>query len=306
MSSLKPPTKKKHKGGNKLIVPLPIPFNNLTEKRAKSRWCYYHGVLFDDYVCINKSGDAFDLSSQGCFGKLLNRPSCKNMIVKNEEIGFSNLQEVTKQDKMNERGKDEICDKMIEICDLSDSVSDTLHLSFYESFFLSYGLGCLFIKNNENDMTVLQQWEHFCSKIPRFPLNFAAYHHFRSKGWVPKDGIRYGADFLLYSKGPPYFHASYIVVVRCVNAKSLRPVFLPGAEERHFTWETMAGLLRLATTVSKEIMFCYVAIPDDIISSTRHISLVEFKNFAIYENIVSRWVSSKEREKELLDVDCDF
>ena len=32
-----------------------------------------------------------------------------------------------------------------------------------------------------------------------------------TKGWVVRDGTKFGSDFLLYKHGPPFFHASYSV-----------------------------------------------------------------------------------------------
>lgn len=40
-----------------------------------------------------------------------------------------------------------------------------------------------------------------------FLLNYVAYHHFRSLGWVVKSGIKFCADFLLYKRGPAFSHA---------------------------------------------------------------------------------------------------
>ena len=31
-----------------------------------------------------------------------------------------------------------------------------------------------------------------------FPYQYAVYHHFRAKGYVVKDGTKFGCDFLLY------------------------------------------------------------------------------------------------------------
>ena len=44
-----------------------------------------------------------------------------------------------------------------------------------------------------------------------FPYQYAVYHHFRAKGYVVKDGTKFGCDFLLYKEGPPFYHAQYSV-----------------------------------------------------------------------------------------------
>ncbi|KAG8237292.1 hypothetical protein J437_LFUL016205 [Ladona fulva] len=87
------------------------------------------------------------------------------------------------------------------------------------------------------------------SSVP-FETSYAVYHHFRSKGWVVKPGIRFGGDFyfalnfdrkLLYKDGPSFYHASYLVVIDSS---------LPH-EGSAITWNTLAGLNRLAENVAK-------------------------------------------------------
>merc|ERR1719211_103850 len=76
-----------------------------------------------------------------------------------------------------------------------------LKLELCEAFFLSYGLGCLIVSDcdNENEeMSIDEMWDKFCDVDLEFPHKYAVYHHFRSKGWVVKDGCKFGADFLLY------------------------------------------------------------------------------------------------------------
>lgn len=42
----------------------------------------------------------------------------------------------------------------------------------------------------------MELWRKFQSLGPDFISSYAAYHHFRSRGWVPKGGgaAKYGAD----------------------------------------------------------------------------------------------------------------
>ncbi|XP_018600052.1 tRNA-splicing endonuclease subunit Sen2 isoform X2 [Scleropages formosus] len=74
-------------------------------------------------------------------------------------------------------------------------VIEYLQLSPEEAFFLVYALGCLSIYYNEEPLTIANLWEMFCSAQPNFDTTYAAYHYFRSKGWVPKTGVKYGTDF---------------------------------------------------------------------------------------------------------------
>jgi hypothetical protein len=38
-------------------------------------------------------------------------------------------------------------------------------------------------------------WRLFCGKDVHFLARYVAYHNLRSKGWVPKSGLKYGSDF---------------------------------------------------------------------------------------------------------------
>ncbi|CAJ0868179.1 13528_t:CDS:2, partial [Entrophospora sp. SA101] len=36
---------------------------------------------------------------------------------------------------------------------------------------------------------------------------YVAYHYFRSLGWVVRCGMKFGVDYVLYEKGPPFKHS---------------------------------------------------------------------------------------------------
>ena len=43
-----------------------------------------------------------------------------------------------------------------------------------------------------------------------FLVNYAAYHYYRSLGWVIKGGVKFCVDLLLYKRGPVFHHAEYV------------------------------------------------------------------------------------------------
>lgn len=43
-----------------------------------------------------------------------------------------------------------------------------------------------------------------------FLIHYAAYHYYRSHGWVVKGGIKFCVDYLLYKRGPVFQHAEYV------------------------------------------------------------------------------------------------
>ena len=60
-------------------------------------------------------------------------------------------------------------------------------------------------------------WTHFLSTNNRFVEKYTAYRYYRSKGWVPKSGLKFGVDFLLYKRGPSFYHSSNAVVVTLIE-----------------------------------------------------------------------------------------
>ncbi|KNE67306.1 hypothetical protein AMAG_12372 [Allomyces macrogynus ATCC 38327] len=102
---------------------------------------------------------------------------------------------------------------------------------------------------------------------------FAAYHAWRSRDppWVPKCGLKYGADFVLYSKGPNHGHAPF--AVRIVPVKTADQVGqLPNQQDdattasvtvaahHGVTW--LQSALRVVTHSKKKLLLCYVVLGD--------------------------------------------
>jgi len=44
-------------------------------------------------------------------------------------------------------------------------------------------------------MDLDRMWREFSRISTEFPERYVAYHNFRSKGWVPKTGLKYATDF---------------------------------------------------------------------------------------------------------------
>lgn len=180
-------------------------------------------------------------------------------------------------------------------------VQERLHLMLEEAFFLSYGLGCLRIIDPELKVLDLKEtWGQFQVLKEQFVPHYVAYHYFRSKGWVPKSGLKFGCDFILYREGPPFYHGSYSVVVQCVQEGSLLPCTRREGyplDHRHLNWISLAGLNRITEHVAKELMFCYVIWPKGL--GRQELSSPEcIRKFKVKEVLVSRWISSQERENK--------
>ncbi|XP_032118171.1 tRNA-splicing endonuclease subunit Sen2 isoform X2 [Sapajus apella] len=160
-----------------------------------------------------------------------------------------------------------------------------------EAFFLVYALGCLSIYYEKEPLTIVKLWKAFTVVQPTFRTTYMAYHYFRSKGWVPKVGLKYGTDLLLYRKGPPFYHASYSVITELVDDH------FEGSLRRPFSWKSLAALSRVSVNVSKELMLCYLIKPSTMTDKEME-SPECMKRIKVQEVILSRWVSSRERSDQ--------
>ena len=104
--------------------------------------------------------------------------------------------------------------------DIAQNRADYLHLLGEEAFYLCHN-GCLSLYDSLIDeastpLPLTAIWSHLVSEDKRFPEKYVAYRHFVTHGWVPKCGLKFGADYLLYKTGPSVYHSSFAVKVqRC-------------------------------------------------------------------------------------------
>lgn len=171
-----------------------------------------------------------------------------------------------------------------------------LRLELCEAFFLSYGLGCLLVSDCDKcdeDMSIDDMWTKFCKVLANFPIKYAVYHHFRSKGWVVKNGCKFGADYLLYKDGPPFYHASYSVWIRQLisnNENSSCSRQLPKLD-----WTSLSGLNRVTESASKELLV--VDIHEPINVKDKMATVTDYTNcIKLEEVLVRRWVASSEKQ----------
>ncbi|RZF36868.1 hypothetical protein LSTR_LSTR004556 [Laodelphax striatellus] len=176
------------------------------------------------------------------------------------------------------------------------TVRETLNLSLEEAFFLSYALGCLHVVNLDGTfMTLTEMWQTYKHTKPTFVSSFIVYLHFRSKGWVVKSGLKYGGDFLLYKKGPKFYHASYIVVIEDVG----QPSSESDVARKPLDWTKFLTLQRIAETVSKDVLICHVQWPTKINTILFETPEV-VSQFKIQEVIYRRWNSKKNVQETTL------
>lgn len=178
-------------------------------------------------------------------------------------------------------------------------IREALHLTFEETFFLLFALGCLQVIHFDGSLLDINgAWLYFCKERPDFLQKYVVYHYYRSRGWVVKPGFKYGGDFLLYKHGPPFYHASYIVIVEVADADSL--VRSSSVSTRSImTWDSLFGLDRLSETAAKEILFAQVLWPSSVARDLSATSPEVLSEFTVRELLWRRWNPRQHREDGL-------
>ncbi|XP_026290816.1 tRNA-splicing endonuclease subunit Sen2 [Frankliniella occidentalis] len=175
----------------------------------------------------------------------------------------------------------------------SGSSPEVLNLLLEEALFLCYGLGCLYIFDISGQKILnCDEFWALCLEIDtRFIERYVTYHHFRSKGWVVKSGLKFGGDFLLYKDGPGFYHASYVVMSKVLYGENSIEA---GSINKKLDWITLMGLNRLAETSGKEVLLCYAIRPNGLLPGQPSSPNV-IKKFKVHEVIPRRWQPSVAR-----------
>lgn len=192
----------------------------------------------------------------------------------------------------------------------NEDLHDGMKLMPEEAMFLSYALGCLIVSQSvqqqscqysseRNDMyremTIDEMWTAFTRADKAFPIRYAVYHHYRTKGWVVKSGLKFGTDWVLYPVGPPFYHAQYTVLIQCVWSDTLRRD--DSASWREFSWTNIAATERLNSHVAKAPLICLVLRPRGLTDSQLG-KLQCLHQLSIQELLLSRWLPSAQDQEE--------
>ncbi|RCK58775.1 tRNA-splicing endonuclease subunit SEN2 [Candida viswanathii] len=124
-----------------------------------------------------------------------------------------------------------------------------------------------------------------------FIVDYAVYHYFRSNGWCVRSGVKFGTDFLLYKRGPPFIHAEYCILVM--------------TKDTNYDWFEIAAKARVIGSVKKTFVLCYVDYPtqeqfDEILGQPELDHGLLFtqllEQYRISEVVYKRWNPSRTRD----------
>lgn len=174
---------------------------------------------------------------------------------------------------------------------------ELLQLSSEEATYLAMECNILQVFSPDGSLVNAETlWTHFLGTNGRFIELYTAYRYYRSKGWVPKSGLKFGVDFLLYKEGPSFYHSTYAVVVtlleQCVEA-SIESLCKPPTTG--LTWREVIALNRVNEAAGKELIVCYVVKPPSLSQDQFKLSTC-LTSLQVREVFVKRWVPEKERQ----------
>ena len=177
-------------------------------------------------------------------------------------------------------------------------VKEHLQLTSEEATYLAVELNILQVSST--DKTPLNSetlWSHFLEANGRFVERYTAYRYYRSKGWVPKSGLKFGVDFLLYKEGPSFYHSTYAVIVSLVEDSESGLESVSGPPQSGLTWREVIALDRVNEAAGKEMIVCFVMKPPSL--SQQDMKLPGcVDSLQVREVFVKRWVPEKERENK--------
>lgn len=161
-----------------------------------------------------------------------------------------------------------------------------LQLTLIEAYYTAFIQRHLTIyHDNEPMQNPRAVWEMF-NKIggENFAGAFVAYCRYRTVGWIPRSGLKYGVDWVLYPGiMDRHTHSPFCVVLKFVHKKE--------EEDKKVdrTWVSLQSRLRLVNNVAKTLVVAQVDCRED--KSNGHHLKNAFKHTHITELTIDRWVS---------------
>ncbi|KAM7211632.1 hypothetical protein V8F06_012985 [Rhypophila decipiens] len=148
-----------------------------------------------------------------------------------------------------------------------------------EAFFLVFALGALSVVDPDTGapiptdhlLTLLRSYSYFPPRqlgpsvkdvlLPSDPflVQYAVYHHYRSLGWVPRHGIKFGVDFIIYQRGPVFDHSEFGLIVIPSFSDSRWKDIEHDTPKRSWSW--LMGVNRVLSHVLKSLVLVYVDVP---------------------------------------------
>lgn len=193
------------------------------------------------------------------------------------------------------RGRSEVCDGFEELITKLKTIQrkdpyvldEYLQLGAEETFYLVGEVKVLIIVTIDGvELAPKDLWLYFGEQNHSFPIRYAAYKHFRVGNWVPKSGLKFGVDFLLYREGPLFYHSAYSVVVRENEEQG----------GSGLKWKEVITLNRVSEAAGKDLLLCDVTRPPCLEVENSLMEPACIDQMTVTDTVVKWWVPKRDRE----------
>jgi len=214
-------------------------------------------------IIVSDKDQAIDLFVMGNFGifigQRMNFPNrrCFPLPSKSENENHDQSKECLNSEclpKILKNEEDDEGKKWIEMC----SKCSALFLSPCETLFLVNEYRVLEVEGYSKDNDDIASSEllyarFFGCRGKEFSKNYAIYRHFRKLGWVVRDGLPFGVEFMLYKDSVTLFHAT--AGVRVIDP------FDEQSEIKGIANSALGAIQRALSNCKKTLLLAIVEIP---------------------------------------------
>lgn len=298
------------------------------------------GVVLSGQVWVSDPTNIETLVTNGCYGNRVFPRSREEAIDEGCSLDQTEGSHQTKieldptpRKKLQQEEKQMIEEKQEEISpvcpthsllhSIITNMTKNLHLFPEEAFYLLQHTRLKVINKDEIVVTLISLWSEFLKYDKRFPEKYIAYFYFRRQGWVPKCGLKFGVDFLLYKISPTVYHSSYAVLVTnttedidqkmitekvCEDNQEIKPTEADITEEcfqerpaAELSWQQVISIGRVNEGANKEVIICSVVVPQCFMSTTLQEDdfeqiLNQTSDIKVTCVVVKRWIAEKGRD----------
>jgi tRNA-splicing endonuclease subunit Sen2 len=188
-----------------------------------------------------------------------------------------------------------------------------LQLSSEEAFFLCYSFGTLKVLGSDQKPLDTLSFFQLCRQYSYFPplpseklspddpflLHYVVYHHFRSLGWVVRDGIKFSVDYLLYERGPVFKHAAFAIVIvpsyTDAHWHQQNQQTITQRRKASRDWHWFHSINRVQSHVLKTLVLVYVDVPPPSKTQGDDIGAI-LRGYKVREFTISRWSANRSRD----------
>lgn len=157
-----------------------------------------------------------------------------------------------------------------------------LQLTLVEAYYCAFINKCLLIEGTRGGVLsdAQETWALFSRIHYRFPMLMVAYCRYRSAGWIPRSGVKYGVDWVLYPASlKTHSHAPYCIILAFGTASKQARI------DR--SWTALQNRTRLSKSVAKNLVIANVHVENELTVSSIQDA---FRNVQISEITVDRWL----------------